>query len=105
MILALITNIIKQKVVLKDKRSGKTAYSSSVYAIRTLSQYLKPHQTDKNSNGFKLSVFFIHKTLGRLKTLFRRPDSNKIIFSVSPLGAPHHKRAPNGRNLAWYKLA
>jgi hypothetical protein len=39
MILALITNIIKQKVVLKDKRQGKTAYSSGVYAIRTLSQY------------------------------------------------------------------
>lgn len=39
MILALITNIIKQKVVLKDKRQDKTAYSSGVYAIRTLNQY------------------------------------------------------------------
>lgn len=39
MILALITNIIKQKVVLKDKRQDKTAYSSGVYTIRTLNQY------------------------------------------------------------------
>ena len=43
---------------------------------------------------------------GRLKKhSFRRPDSNKIIFSVSPLGAPHHKRAPNGQSPALYKLA
>ncbi|HFC8455577.1 TPA: hypothetical protein ACFP37_001234 [Neisseria subflava] len=71
MILALITNIIKQKVVLKDKRQDKTAYSSGVYAIRTFKPISKPHQTDKNSNGFKSSVFFIHKTSGRLKTFFQ----------------------------------
>lgn len=71
MILALITNIIKQKAVLKDKRYFKSHRLLQSLCHPRIKPISKPHQTDKNSNGFKSSVFFIHKTSGRLKTFFQ----------------------------------